>query len=162
SGVLLVEQGGTYRFHISFPEEGERRDDGGPRRAWRVDLRRGQRSFTLLQRGGHEPEPDRPPRTAEVNLRPGAYEIEVRFSRPAPTFRNPEGAGRARTGVAIQYGGPDTSGELVTIPHRRLFLPAKEGPLGPWVEGRDTAAAALSPAANEYLRTRYTSTIRDI
>ena len=170
SGVLLVEHGGTYRFHLAFPDDDGRRDGGGARRSWQLDLHRGQRSFTLLQRGGHEPEPDRPLRTTELSLRLGGYEIEARFSLPEPAFGSPEEAGRARTGVAIQYAGPDTSGELVAIPHSRLFLPSKDGPLGPWLEQDDVAAArvedgkppVLSPAADQYLRARYTSTLRDI
>lgn len=163
SGALLVERSGSYRFEVAFPE-GERDEadeNGRGDTRWRLELRRGQRHWTVVEGGGEGRDRDIPARTGEIALRPGAYDIEVSFSQPASGLANPETYGRARTGFAIRYAGPDTDHELVTVPHRCLFLLNKKGPLAPEEEQLQPAGSGAQ-GAYRYLRDRYTSTLRDI
>ena len=56
TGVLLVEEGGTYRFWAGAPTpEGEKPDiEHVHGRRWRVKLRRGQKEWVLLSHGWPE------------------------------------------------------------------------------------------------------------
>ncbi|MGF7233691.1 MAG: neuraminidase-like domain-containing protein, partial [Frankia sp.] len=157
SGALLVEHGGSYTFRAALPGGDDDRDQDHrhhPHGEWRFDLRRGQRTWTVLEHHHHD-------RAAEVTLRRGVYEIEVTFTRPTPELRDPEYTGRATTGFEIRYAGPDTGGDQVALPHDRLFLTTKDGPLGPWPRGKQQIGP-VAPAARGYLAGRYTATLRDI
>lgn len=155
SGVLLIEHEGPYRFFAGVPApRGGQPDFGAAEGArWRLELRRGQRSWFLLNHGwegedaaDHESEP--------LVLRRGAYEIAVDYEQTEPTFARAEDVCPRRTGFQIKYAGPDSEDEIVTIPECRLFQAVKAHPLG---SGLDIVSAP-----GRFLRERYYSSLRDI
>ncbi|WP_261561639.1 neuraminidase-like domain-containing protein [Frankia tisae] len=155
AGVLLVEAGGRHRFAAGAPTpEGERPDvERAEACGWRIRLERGPRTWVVLSHGW-TPQPDTAHET-ELDLRRGAYSLIVEFQLPAPAFRQRDDIRAQHTGFQLKYAGPDTAGELITVPHTRLFATAKTGPLGADIE-------LDSPAAQAVLNGRYPSTLRDI
>ncbi|MCP3818810.1 insecticidal toxin complex protein [Streptomyces sp. A3M-1-3] len=155
SGTLLVDEDGTYQFRAGAPTpDGQSPDlDAAHDRRWRVTLRRGQRSWVLLSR--HWPDETAPAACSEpLPLRRGAYRLTVELSWPAPEFDSPDDLCPVTGGFEVKYAGPDSGGELVTIPYERLFLDRKDRPL-------DDGLTAPG-AARDALRLRFTSTLRDI
>jgi hypothetical protein len=155
SGVLLVEENGRHRFAAGAPTpEGENPDvERAERNAWRVRLERGPRTWVLLSHGWSG-QPDTAHQT-ELGLRRGAYTISVEFRRPTPPYRQPDDIRPQHTGFQLKYAGPDTGGQMVTVPRSRLFIAAKTGTLGGGLRFD-------SPAARAAIDGRYPSTLRDI
>ena len=155
SGVLVVESAGPYRFHAGAPTpEGQAPDlDGARDHKWRLTLRRGQKSWILLNR--HWAGEDAPDAcSGEIHLQRGAYDIVVEFEQVEPRFATAEEICRRHCGFEIKYEGPDSDQKLVVVPLERLYRDYKTEPLGAGLE--------LTGAAAEYLDRYYTSTMRDI
>ncbi|WP_431970063.1 neuraminidase-like domain-containing protein [Nocardia sp. bgisy134] len=155
TGALLVEAGGRYEFAAGDPTpDGVEPDcECCEDHRWRVTLRRGQRSWILLNRGwSGEDAPDC--HSAPIELRRGTYQITVELHQPQPTFDREEDVRPRHTGFQVKYTGPDTEDRLVAVPHRRLYRTHVDAPLDDCVDVGDPAAA--------YLRARYTSSLRDI
>lgn len=153
SGVLLVEQSGRYRFAAGAPtEEGERPSvERAEHHQWRVKLTRGQREWVLLAH--HWPDQPNTAHEIELELRRGAYDISIDYTRLQPQFDEPDDIHPRHTGLQLKYGGPDTGQTLHTIPFRRLFI----AELKPRAFERDEQGAAVKVLAG-----RYTSSLRDI
>ncbi|MBL1098614.1 neuraminidase-like domain-containing protein [Streptomyces coffeae] len=155
SGALLIDEEGGYTFRAGAPAPVGQPPDAAAahRKRWRVSLRRGQRSWVLLS---HDwPDETAPPDcSAPLTLRRGVYQLVIELAQPRPEFARPEDVCPATGGFEVTYAGPDSGGELVTIPYERLFHDRKDGPLD---EG-----LCVRGAARSFLRGRFTSTLRDI
>ena len=153
TGVLLVDQGGTYEFRAGGPTpDGQAPDlQAAEDKRWRVLLKRGQRSWVLLSQDW--PDETAPPGCAEVALRPGAYDLTVELTQPRPEWERRENVCPLSGGFQVKYAGPDSGGALVAIPHHRLFRKSKDQTL---------ALDGVTGAAQRYLRDHYTATLRDI
>ena len=105
SGVLLVEEAGSYEFWGGAPTPGEDRPDfeAAEHRQWRVVLRRGQRGGVILS---HHWAGEEEHRSAALPLRRGTYELTVELVQPTPEFG--EQMGRQHTGFQLKYSGPDS------------------------------------------------------
>jgi hypothetical protein len=155
SGVLLVEETGTYVFYAGAPAAGCAAPDFehcGHNR-WRVNLRRGQKTFRVLNyRWKDEQAPDHI--SGPLHLKRGAYFIDIDFEESAPEFDEKGELGPARTGFTVKYQGPDTGECIAELPVTRLY--------------RDVATAELRSGqagvqeAQEYLALQYTGSLRDI
>jgi len=153
-GVLLVEHEGRYRFSAGAPTApGERPSlEHAEHWSWRVTLRRGASDWVLLShrwpgQGDTEPE-------AEHRLHRGAYEITIEYERPEPTFEEPDSLHRRHAGVQLKYSGRDTGDELVTIPHRRLYIEC--------YERHEVDEDHVGTVAAQTLAARYVSSLSDI
>jgi hypothetical protein len=154
TGALLVDRPGTYEFSAGGPTpEGEKPDlSHCDHQRWRVVLKRGQRTWILLQHQWHD-EHGEP--SSSVSLLPGVYELTIWFSQHGPAFHSDDEACPQHTGFQIKYSGPDTEDKHIELPHRRLFRVLKDGTLAEGIAGLSTVAAA-------YLAERYISSLRDI
>jgi Tc toxin complex TcA C-terminal TcB-binding domain len=154
SGALLVDQDGSYEFWAGAPAPGEERPDfeAAEHRRWRVELRRGQRSWAILS---HHWAGEEELRSSSLPLRRGAYELRVELVQPAPEFGDEEQLRAQHAGFQVKYSGPDSEGRRTEIPHSHLFLVEKGGALADGIEG-------LSPGAAAYLGGWYVSSLRDI
>jgi hypothetical protein len=155
SGVLIVENSGSYTFFAGAPTPDCERPDFEQcsRNKWRVNLRRGQKTFRLLNyRWPDEQAPDRV--SGPLRLKRGAYFIDIDFEEIPPEFDEKNELARASTGFAVKYQGPDTEDCIAALPVERLYRDVSTGPL--------TSAQAVVPAATEYLAQQYTSSLRDI
>ena len=155
SGVLLIETEGDYAFHAGAPTpEGERPDaeraDGS---SWRVTLKRGQRSWTVLN---HQWPGDTSQDRNMPRLRPGAYQIVIDYSQPAPVWSGST-LRPQRTGFEVKYAGPDSAHCLITLPLSRLYRDFKDQTLDQGVQ-----FLAGTKNAQTFLAAYYTSTLRDI
>lgn len=182
-GVLLVEKPGQYRFRMKRPslghcrhsDDGEcHRNDGGDHGhgvashhhhhdddvRWVVALRRGQRSWTLLNSHWKTQEYHEAPteESLPVHLLRGGYDIEVGYERAGLKFEDDMEIHPANTGFEIKYCGPDTCDELTEIPVDKLFIKFKDNTL---ISGLDNPEESLNNAYR-YLKERYVSTLRDI
>jgi hypothetical protein len=155
SGVLIVEEAGSYAFAAGAPTpQGEAPDCGcAPAARWRVTLGRGQKTWIMLSHGwpGEHAHPE-----SRTQLKRGAYRITVEFVQPPPDFRGVDDLHPQRTGFEVKYAGPDTGGRHETLPLRRLFRDWKDDTL------RAGVALAEGSAAGLVLELLYTSTLRDI
>lgn len=159
-GVLLIEESGEYAFRAGTPSaEGEPPcDEASTERRWRVTLTRGQRSWVVLshewcERGWQ------PAHCAHLPLRRGAYDIVVELVQCPPTFER-EDLEPTTTGFQLKYTGPDTCGQLVTLPAHRLFISFKDLSLD---DGLDEGVALADPgSAKTFLSRLYVSSLRDI
>lgn len=153
-GALLVEHDGTYEFCAGAPTpDGEMPDiEAAAQRQWRVILKRGQRSWTLLT---HLWPSEVERAFASLTLRGGAYDLTVEFIQPAPNLQNATQVQPQRTGFQIKYSGPDSHGQRIEIPHDRLFCLSKDQTLGADIAG-------LSPCAATFLGELYVGSLRDI
>ncbi|KAJ0417375.1 hypothetical protein BJY00DRAFT_208344 [Aspergillus carlsbadensis] len=158
-GSLLIERSGHYAFR-GVPArccEDDERHDTDPQSEYCVTLERGQREWTVCQQrcdpDGHAVNLP----CDKVWLRKGTYQMTVSFEQLKPVFED-EHPEPAHTGVQIQYNGPDTDEEFITIPREKLFCVSKTGRLrdGVIFPGKEEVAAA------QYLSGRYYSTLRDI
>jgi hypothetical protein len=154
TGALLVDREGIYEFSAGGPtSEGERPDPSiCEHQRWRVMLKRGQRTWILLQHQWHAEHAEP---SSSVHLLPGVYEVTIWFHQHGPAFHSDDEAVPQNTGFQIKYSGPDTEGRQVALPHDRLFRISKEGTLGDTIAG-------LSPVATAFLNEHYTSSLRDI
>jgi hypothetical protein len=155
SGTLLVEHAGAYQFAAGAPTpDGETPDhEHCPEHRWRVTISRGQKNWQLLNRGWPgEDAPDH--ESGSIDLRRGAYHLVVELAHDEPTFADPDQVQPRHTGFQLKYEGPDTEGDLVAVPQRRLYREEVAEPLGTGIDATGSAAA--------YQRTRYTGSLRDI
>ncbi len=155
SGVLLIEHPGSYQFYAGAPTpaEIEPNFEAAEAHRWRVTLRRGQKTWFLLNH--HWTGEDAPAaHSAAIGLRQGAYEIKVEFAQPDPIFSKDESVVPVHSGFQVKYTGPDSDDRLIAIPYNRLFRDKKDAVLGKGL-GKDGAGG-------QYLNHHYTSTLRDI
>ena len=155
SGVLIVEQSGTYTFYAGAPSS----DCAAPdfeqcgHNKWRINLRRGQKTFRLLNyRWADEAAPDHI--SGPLQLKRGAYFIDIDFEESQPEFDEQGELARARTGFTVKYQGPDTCDCIAELPVSRLYRDAVTAEL--------RSGLATAPAAQEYLAEQYTGSLRDI
>jgi hypothetical protein len=153
-GALLIDDEGHYEFTGGgWAPAGEPADyDAASGRSWRLVLKRGTRSWTLLSYAWPG-EVDR--RFGEATLRRGAYEVTLSLTQPAPLFASADQVEPVHTGLQIKYSGPDSRHEWIEIPHDRLFQIDKTATLG-------SGLTAISPGANAFLAQLYTGSLRDI
>src|SRR5262249_49534538 len=92
SGALLIDHEGSYEFFAGAPTgEGEKPDlEAAEHRKWRVILKRGQRTWILLNHHWHEEEHGDV--VSCLPLKRGAYELIVHFIQPSPPFSSDEEA----------------------------------------------------------------------
>ncbi|MQA29779.1 MAG: insecticidal toxin complex protein [Luteitalea sp.] len=155
TGVLIVEESGTYTFFAGAPTPDCEPPDFEKcsHNKWRVNLRRGQKTWRLLNyRWVDEQAPDRT--SGPLHLRRGAYFIEIDFEESQPEFDERLELGRARTGFTVKYQGPDTKDCIEALPAVRLYRDVSLGLL--------ESPNAVMPAADAYLSLQYTSSLRDI
>jgi hypothetical protein len=154
SGVLLVENEGTYEFRAGAPTPHSEAPDveAAEHHRWRVALRRGQRVWIVLN---HHWSDEAGRGVGSVPLKRGAYHIVVEFAEPAP-FTRPEGICPQHTGFEVKYAGPDSGGQLQTIPLDRLYRDHKDQTLGGGLEPLERHPAG------QFLDAHFTSTLRDI
>ncbi len=155
TGVLIVEQPGTYTFFAGAPAPDCSMPDFEKcsRNKWRVNLRRGQKTFRLLNyRWADEQAPDRA--SGPLHLKRGAYFLDVDFEETPPEFDERHELVRARTGFTLKYQGPDTGDCIAELPVERLYRDVSLGEL--------TSLQAVVPSAQAYLALQYTSSLRDI
>lgn len=155
SGVLMVEKTGTYTFFGGAPTPDCEPPDfeACNHNKWRVNLRRGQRTWRLLNhRWADEQAPDRI--SGPLPLKRGAYFIDIDFAEAQPAFDEKNDLVRARTGFTLKYQGPDTQDCIAALPVERLYRDVTTGPL--------TSKQATVPSATEYLAQQYTGSLRDI
>lgn len=160
SGLLLVEHEGEYEFRAGAPtHDGEVPNfEAAEHRRWRVTLKRGQKSWIILNH--HWPGEKAPSaHSSPLTLKRGTYQLIVEFGQRQPSFIQSEDAYPQHTGFQVKYSGPDSSDRLVAIPLDRLFRDIKNGTLG---DGISDETANLSDAAKNFLRLHFTSTLRDI
>ncbi len=153
-GELLIENAGDYRFAAGAPTaDGQAPDfEAAEEHRWRMTLRRGQRSWILLNHSWPgENAPDSESRS--LDLRRGVYELDVELEQPAPTFGREEDVCPRHTGFQVKYEGPDSDGRLVAIPHDKLFRDHAEAAL--------EAGLVLGGAAERFLHNQYTGSLRD-
>lgn len=155
TGVLIVEKSGTYTFFAGAPTP----DCEAPNfekcshNKWRVNLRRGQKTFRLLNyRWVDEQAPDRV--SGPLHLKRGAYFLDIDFEESQPEFDEKLELVRARTGFTVKYQGPDTEDCIAELPVERLYRDVSLGVL--------TSAQAVVPSVQAYLALQYTSSLRDI
>lgn len=155
SGVLIVEQPGSYTFFAGAPTldcEAPDFEQCGHNK-WRVNLRRGQKTFRLLNyRWAGEAAPDRA--SGPLQLKRGAYFIDIDFEEAPPEFDEKLELVRARTGFTVKYQGPDTEDCIAALPMERLYRDVSSGAL--------VSEQATAPAAKAYLALQYSSSLRDI
>ncbi len=155
SGVLLVENAGSYEFYAGAPTpHGVPPDlEAAEHRAWRVTLRRGQKTWVLLNSHWQgEQAPDG--RSGPLNLRRGAYQLVIEFKQPQVDFLRVEETYPQRTGFQVKYSGPDSENELVALPLDKLYRDTKDTPLGDQLK--------LDGQAKNFLAFYYPSSLRDI
>jgi hypothetical protein len=155
TGALLIEREGVYEFTArSFREEEcrEREEEDEVRQQWRIILKRGQKTWIVVS---HNWPGEHNLRHSSLPLRRGAYELTIEFVQPSPTFFDEDDLFPLHSGLAVEYAGPDTDGHRTSIPHNRLLLISKDGPLGTGITG-------LSSGASSYLSQLYVSSLRDI
>ena len=156
TGMFLVDEPGRYEFSAGGPTpHGEQPDaHAAEHKRWRVLLTRGQRRWLVLAHNWPDEEvEDAGP--VPLTLRRGTYELTVELAQPSPEFAEPEEIAPTRGGFEVKYCGPDTLGELVTIPHHRLFQISKDRLL-------DAGIRLGAGAPRSYLAGQYTSSLRDI
>nr|WP_281720110.1 neuraminidase-like domain-containing protein [Nitrosomonas nitrosa] len=154
-GVLIVEKSGTYTFFAGAPTPDCEAPDFEKcsYNKWRVNLRRGQKTFRLLNyRWADEQAPDRV--SGPLHLKRGAYFIDIDFEELPPEFDEKQELARARTGFTVKYHGPDTDDCIAVLPVERLYRDVSLGEL--------KSAQAIVPSAKAYLALQYTSSLRDI
>jgi hypothetical protein len=158
-GSLLIERSGHYIFRglpARFCIDDEQHNTD-PHNEYCVTLERGQREWTVCQQrcdpDGHAVHLP----CEKIWLRKGTYQITVSFEQLKPVFED-EHPEPVHTGIKIQYNGPDTDEEFITIPREKLFCVFKTGRLrdGVIFPGKEEVAAA------QYLSGRYYSSLRDI
>jgi hypothetical protein len=157
TGVLLIERDGCYHFAMACPH------GSGDSQAchcetlkqWSVCIRRGQKTWSLLQQGMGE-QPEAPPSYSKsIPLRRGAYDITVEFRQTGPDFEDADNLRKFHTGFALKYTGPDTDDCLVEVPLKSLYVPRRD-------ECLNSCDDRNSSQFQGGLDARYTSTLRDI
>jgi hypothetical protein len=155
-GLLLIEQEGQYGFSAGAPTPaGEVADFEQVARShrWRVTLKRGQRTWVLL---AHDWLNEEAPEdcAAPITLKRGFYELKIELERKPLFFDGPEDVCPQTTGFQLKYNGPDAGMNWLAIPYDKLFQDQKNATLQNDID--------LTGAAQSFLTTHYTSTVRDI
>ncbi len=154
-GVLLVEESGGYVFHAGLPTpDGEEPGQTcAEHQRWQVTLKRGQKTWRVISHEGKKGSNLTP--RHPLALKRGAYDLEIEFFQCPPDFdkKRPE---PAQTGFQLKYSGPDTDGELVALPAKRLYVAFKDTTLA------DSVSEAESEKVQEFLELFYRSTLRDV
>ncbi|OAQ74289.1 insecticidal toxin complex protein [Pochonia chlamydosporia 170] len=164
-GLLLIENDGCYNFCVDRPrfdrKHGENKhhhrecDDHCDSAKWSVKLRRGQKHWTILGHGEPDHGHERDRLHDSVSLLHGAYEIEIHFEQPKAKWEEDERPDHIHTGFGVKYSGPDTEDCSIFIPAQNLYIKSKDGPL-------DIPREEQGGSAEDFVRKRYFSTIRDI
>jgi hypothetical protein len=155
SGVLLVDEEGTYEFKAGAPTpDGEEPDlERAEDRQWQVTISRGQKTWVVLrhhwQSGHGEP-------SSSLPLKRGAYNILVEFIQKKPAFSAPDEVCPQHTGFQVKYRGLDSHDRLVALPLERLFRDAQDQTLDSGIQFPEDSTA------QKLLRMQYTSSLRDI
>jgi len=162
--VLIVEKSGTYTFFAGAPTPDCELPDFEKcsHNKWRVNLRRTQKTFRLLNyRWADEQAPDRaydeqaPDRASgPLHLNRGAYFIDIDFEESPPKFDEKHELVRALTGFTVKYKGPDTLDCISELPVERLYRDVSPGEL--------KSNQAVAPSAEAYLALHYSSSLRGI
>lgn len=155
SGVLLIDEEGTYEFKAGAPTpEGEDPDrERAEHEQWQVTISRGQKTWVVLRHhwaSGHA-EP-----CSSLSLKRGAYNILIEFKQPKPPFSAPNEVCPQHTGFQVKYRGPDSEDRLVALPLKRLFRDAQDETLSSGIEFPENSTA------KKLLAMQYTSSLRDI
>src|SRR5258708_7954053 len=142
-----------YEFRAGAPTpDGEEPDfEAAEMRRWRVTLKRGQKTWILLD---HQRHSEHAGKCAQLALKRGAYQLVVEFVQPEPTFIQQDTISPQHTGFEMKYAGPDSEGRMVTIPLDRLYRDRNDEMLS---EGID-----LDGAARSFLELHFTSSLRGI
>ena len=153
-GALLVDADGAYEFSAGAPTPDEKHPDveAIEDQEWCVTIKRGQQESVLI---AHRWMGLETRNVATQSLRRGAYEIKIAFRRPTPQFHPDREIRRQVTGFQIKYSGPDSGGRRIALPHDRLFVVDKDGPLSAGI-------TTLGADASAYLSTLYVGSFRDI
>jgi len=152
SGALLVDASGEYTFHVGSPRPGGESPhfDGTKHQRWLVVLRRGQKSWTIINHAWDAPAA--PPAISHpFVLQRGVWHIEIWFEQRQPLTASHH---PLHTGFQAKYKGPDTGDTLSVMPVRKLFRDSKQETLAHGLE--------LKSSASAYLNKHYYSTLRDI
>ena len=155
TGVLIVEKSGTYTFFAGAPTPDCELPDFEKcsHNKWRVNLRRTQKTFRLLNyRWADEQAPDRA--SGPLHLNRGAYFIDIDFEESPPKFDEKHELVRALTGFTVKYKGPDTLDCISELPVERLYRDVSPGEL--------KSNQAVAPSAEAYLALHYSSSLRGI
>jgi Tc toxin complex TcA C-terminal TcB-binding domain len=152
SGALLIDLAGTYEFFAGAPGSKDTEDEEPGRRRWRVTVKKGQKTWIVASHNWPE-EPNL--RSGSVRLQQGAYQLIIELVQPTPLFNEEGDIFPLRTGLRLDYSGPDTEDKRSEIPHKRLLLIGKDQPLGDGLNDLSDGAAAF---LNQY----YVSSLRDI
>ncbi len=155
TGMLIVERSGKYTFFAGAPSPDCEAPDFEKcsHNKWRVNLRRGQKTFRLLNyRWADEQAPDRA--SGPLHLNRGAYFIDIDFEESPPEFDEKHELVRALTGFTVKYQGPDTGDCIAELPVERLYRDVSLGEL--------KSDQAVAPSAKAYLALQYSSSLRDI
>jgi hypothetical protein len=155
-GLLLIEKEGDYGFSAGAPTPAgevpdfEKAEDS---HHWRVVLSRGQQTWVLLS---HEwPNEEAPGHcTKPIALKRGFYELRIELERNSLLFEGPEDICPQATGFQLKYKGPDAGEDWLAVPNDKLFQYHKDATL--------QNSIGLTGAAQSFLATHYTSTVRDM
>jgi hypothetical protein len=155
SGVLLVDEEGTYEFKAGAltPDGEEPNTERAEHEQWQVTISRGQRTWIVLRHrwpSGHA-EP-----SSSLSLKRGAYNILVEFIQRKPDFAAPDEVCPLHTGFQVKYRGPDSHDRFVVLPLERLFCEEQEATLDSGIYFPEDSMA------QKLLHLQYTSSLRDI
>jgi hypothetical protein len=156
SGALLIDREGEYAFHAGAPTpDGERPDFGRAEKSqWRLTLKRGSRTWVILN---HQWPGETSQERRTLRLSRGAYHITVEYAQPASDFTVVSHLHPQQTGFQVKYARPDSDGVLVTLPLSHLYRDFQDHTLDQGIQ-----FIAGSKNAQAFLKTFYTSTLRDI
>jgi Tc toxin complex TcA C-terminal TcB-binding domain len=155
-GLLLIENEGRYGFSAGAPTpvcEVPNFEQVDRSHRWRVTLKQGQRTWVLL---AHDwPNEEAPADCATpIALKKGFYELEIELERKPLSFNGSEDICPQTTGFQLKYNGADSGMDWLAIPHNKLFQDRKNATLQQGIN--------LPGAAQNFLATHYTSTVRDM
>ena len=155
-GLLLIEGSGPYSFVAGSPTgNGELPDFDKIKSShtWRVKLNRGQKVWVLLSHNW--PKEEAPADCSKpIALKKGMYELSIEVERNPFSFNDPEDVYKQFTGFQLKYNGPDSNESPESIHFNKLFQKNKNSTL--------QNGLAITGVASDYLKIRYTSTVRDI
>ena len=160
-GLLLIKQDGLYSFQAGSPTpDGEAPDfeKAAHVHHWRVELKRGQKTWILLS---HEwPNEEAPGDCSKsINLKKGIYNLNINLERQGLDFDDIEDVGVQTTGFQLKYNGPDSNQLPIAIPNDKLFMASKNSVPNGGIVGQ---FGINGTTAGQFLDTHYVSTVRDI
>jgi len=171
TGILLVEHTGDYRFKAERPHlhdhephnyahrhqehHHEHHRHSNDDRKWSITVRRGKKTWTLLNHKQKTEEHAPSHESLPVCLSRGAYEIAVEYEQMAPEFLDDCDIHPTHTGFTVKYCGPDSEDQFVDLPRDKLFIKSKDAPLNQGMDKQQDNTIL-------FLKQQYVSTIRDI